>query len=105
MKTLLLIATLSLSTFALAHGGSGEAAGVQPAGDDFYNQKLAQEVTQSSLISAAIQPSAQFEGQSEAQPGSMASNLGGGEDFYNQKLAQELDQSLRTWASIAPSAR
>ena len=105
MRTLLLIAALSLSSFAFAQGWAHEAAATQPAGGDFYNQKLAQEATQSSLTMAAIQPSAQSEDQRESQPGSMASNLGGSNDFYNQKLAKEVDQSLRIRASIAPSAR
>ena len=105
MRTLLLIAALSLSSFAFAQGWRSEAAATQPAGNDFYNQKLAQEATQSSLILAATAPSAQSEDQSESQPGSMASNLGGGDDFYNRKLAKEVDQSLRIKASIAPSAR
>jgi hypothetical protein len=105
MRTLLLIAALSLSSFAFAQGWGSEATAMQPAGNDFYNQKVAQEQIQSSLVLAANQPSAQVEEQSETQPGSMAVNLGAGDDFYNQKLAKEVDQSLRIKASIAPSAR
>lgn len=101
-KLLLIVVTLSLGTFALAQMAGNNSDNSQAAGNDWYNQQLAANIQQFTLIAAATAPSAQAEGQSGALPESMAANVGGqGNDWYNQRLAAEVQDLQRIGAATA----
>ena len=100
MKTLLLIATLSLGTFALAQPMASNMGDAQGAGRDFYNQTVAAQAKHNSLFLAAnalsASPPAQLESLNGSQPGSMAANAGSqstGDDFYNQTIAAQANET------------
>jgi hypothetical protein len=100
MKKLLLIATLSLGTFALAQPMAGNMGDAQGADHDFYNQTVAAQAKHDSLFLAAnalsTLPSAQSESLSGSQPSSMAANAGSqstGDDFYNQTIAAQAKEN------------
>jgi hypothetical protein len=93
MQKLLLIATLSLATFAWAQPMADNMANSQSADSNWYNQKVSQQADLNGrFIDAgrqdALAQSENFNGSDE--PGSMASNAGtqnSGDDFYGQKVA------------------
>lgn len=94
MKKLLLIATFSLGTFALAQPMAGNMDDAQSAGHDFYNQTVAAQAKHNGLFPAAnalsALPTAQSGSWSGTQPGSMALNTGSqsaDEDDYSQTIA------------------
>jgi hypothetical protein len=95
MGKLLLIATLSLGTFAMAQPIATEMSDSQNADQDFYNQTVQQQADLCSRTLAANQLfSANDESQSsmEAQPGSMASDSGSqsaDQDFYSRIVAKQ----------------
>lgn len=101
MRKLLLIATLSLGTFAVAQTAGSNFGDTQSANNDWYNQRLAAAVQMYSHIGAAVAPSS--ESQKGVQPESMASNTGSQEDWYNQKLAAAVQQYSSIEAATAPS--
>jgi hypothetical protein len=104
-KLLLLMVTLSLGTFALAHTAGGDSSfdKSQGASNDWYNQQLSAQVQQFSRIAAA-KPSAIPESQSEALPASMAANAGQGasNDWYNQRLSAQVQEFDRDNSARAP---
>ena len=59
-KLLLIVVTLSLGTFALAQMAGNNSDNSQAAGNDWYNQQLAANIQQFTLIAAATAPSANF---------------------------------------------
>jgi hypothetical protein len=94
MQKLLLIATLSLATFAWARPMADDMANSQSADNDWYNQKVSQQADlNANFIEACRQDAfAQSESiNSSDEPGSMASNAGTQDDsdFYNQKVAMQ----------------
>jgi hypothetical protein len=94
MRKLLLIATLSLGTFACAQTMAGNA---QPADQDVYNQKIAEQtnlyIGGQAANAASVEFSAKSGSWSDTQPGSMASNTGStgsqGADFYNRTIDEQ----------------
>jgi hypothetical protein len=101
MKKLLLIATLSLGTFALAQPMAGNTGDAQGADHNIYNQTVAAQAKHNSAslsakaLSAA--PPAQSESLSGTQPSSMAANAGSqsrGDDFYNQTIAAQAKENI-----------
>lgn len=101
---LIVIATLSLGTFALAQSMDNQGGNAQGA-SDWYNQKLSAQVQDFARIKAALAPSETSFAQGGQQPGSMASNLGEGAnlDWYNQKLSEQVQEFNRINATLAPS--
>ena len=100
MKNILLIATLSLGTFALAHPMASNKGDAQGADHDSYNQTVAAQAKHNSLFVAAnalsASPPAQSESLSGSQPSSMAANAGSqstGDDFYNQTIAAQAKEN------------
>src|ERR1700687_894839 len=96
MRKLLLIATLSLGTFAFAQTMNSKTGDAQPAGNDSYNQKIAAQtklqVAGQAANSASATFSAKSEGSKDAQPGSMASNAGSqnaGDEFYSRHIVAQ----------------
>ena len=94
MQKLLLIATLSLGTFAFAQAMPSNVGEAQPAGHDFYGQIVAAQAKQDSLFLAAnvlsASSPAQPESRSGTQPSSMAANTGSqsaDEDVCNRTIA------------------
>jgi hypothetical protein len=93
MQKLLLIATLTLATFAWAQPMADDMS--QSGDNDWFSQKISQQANLSSnLLDAnrqdALAQTESFNGSEE--PGSMASNAGAqntGEDWYNQKIATQ----------------
>jgi hypothetical protein len=92
MQKLLVIATLSLGTFASAQTMASNMGEAQQADHDFYNQTVTAQAKQNSLVLSASALSASSFADSESQssqkqPSSMASNAGSqstGDDFYQQ---------------------
>jgi hypothetical protein len=100
MMKLLLIATLSLGTFALAQPMTSNMGDAQNADHDFYNQTVAAQAKHNSLFWAAnalsAPPPAQLASLSGSQPGSMAANAGSqstGDDFYNRTIAAQTKEN------------
>ena len=100
MKKLLLIATLSLGTFALAQPMASNMGGAQGADHDFYNQTVAAQAKHNTASLAAntlsAAPPAQSGSLSGTQPSSMAANAGSqsaGDDFYNQTIAAKANET------------
>jgi hypothetical protein len=96
MRKLLLIATLSLATFAWVNTAAGNMADTQRADEASYQQTIAAHADLHSRVQAAIAASAASPGESDrlsgSQPSSMASNAGlqsASEDFYNQTIAAQ----------------
>lgn len=101
MLKLLLIATFTLGTFALAQ--AADNSDKQSAGD-WYNQQLSAQVQQFAQIAAAIAPEATATSESGTPPpASMASNAN--DDWYNQVLAREAEQSALTKAAIGTPSK
>jgi hypothetical protein len=100
MKNILLIATLSLGTFALAQPMASNKGDAQGADHDFYNQTVAAQAEHNSLIVAAnalsASPPAQLESVRGTQPSSMAANAGSqstGDDLCNQTIAAQAKEN------------
>jgi hypothetical protein len=95
MQKLLLIATLSLGTFALAQPMASNTGDAQNADHDLYNQTVAAQAEHNSRHLAARALSALSPADSESwisqdQPSSMASNAGSlstRDDYYNRTIA------------------
>ncbi len=98
MLKLLLIATFTLGTFALAQAAGNN---MQSADNDWYNQHLSAQVQDFDRINAARAPEATAISESGTPlPSSMASNTS--EDWYNQVLAKAVEQFGRVGAAAAP---
>ncbi len=97
MRNILLIATLSLCTFAWAQAANGQ---------DFYNQTVAAQAQQNSFAVAAITQSAAVAAQSEnwnsEQPGSIASNSGA--DFFDATVQSQATLNGLIKAAITQSS-
>ena len=98
MKKLLVIATLSLGTFALAQPMASNTGETQQADHDFYSKTVTAQAKQNGLVLAASAVSASsFESQSgQQQPSSMASNAGSqstGDDFYNKTITAQANEN------------
>ncbi len=91
MQRLLLIATLSLGTVALAQTMASNMGETQRADHDFYSQTVAAQAKQNSLFLAASALSASSPAQrSGTPPSSMAANIGSqsaDEDVCSQTIA------------------
>jgi hypothetical protein len=95
MQKILLIATLSLATFAWAQPMADESGNTQSADEDFYSQKVNEQADLNSgfLDASRLAASAEPQGWSASeQPGSMASNAGSqeiseGGDMYDETVA------------------
>lgn len=100
MKSILLIATLSLGTFASGQTMANNKGDAQRADHDYYNQTVAAQAKHNSFFLAAnavsASPPAQLESLSGTQPSSMAANAGSqstGDDFYNQTIAAQAKEN------------
>lgn len=104
MLKLLLIATFTLGTFALAQAGDNQGA-MQSASDDWYNQQLSAQVQQFEHVNQAV--ASELAINQSAQPQSMASNIGSqnaNNDWYNQVLSKEVELSARQKAFATSTA-
>jgi len=99
MRIILMIATLSLCTFAWAQAADSQ-------GQDFYNQTVAAQAQQNSFAEAAITQSAAVAAQAESwnseQPGSIASNSGA--DFYDATVQSQATLNGLIKAAITQSS-
>jgi len=99
MKNILLIATLSLGTFASGQTMVNNKGDAQGADHDFYNQTVAAQAKHNSLFLAANAVSAspaQLESLSGTLPSSMAANAGSqstGDDLCNQTIAAQAKEN------------
>ncbi len=91
MQKLLLIATLSLGTFAMAQSTASNMGEAQRADHDLYNQIVAAQAKQNSLFLAANALAASSPAQwSGTPPSSMAANVGSRNadvDVFSQTVA------------------
>jgi len=100
VQKLLLIATLSLGTFAMAQTMDSNIGNAQRTDHDSYNQTVAAQAEHNSLFLAAhaISPpsAAQSESWSGTQPSSMAASIGSqsaDEDVYSETIAVQANMN------------
>jgi hypothetical protein len=102
MRNLLLIATLSLATFAWAQpaASDNDMSNNRSADSDFYIQTLASQVDQSTRVNDTLTPSAEAlaaQPESMASPDSMASNTESqnGAGWYDQVVQSQAGLNTR----------
>jgi len=100
VQKLLLIATLSLGTFAMAQTMDSNIGNAQRTDHDFYNQTVAAQAEHNSFFLAAhaISPPspAQSERWSGTHPSSMAANIksqSADEDVYSETIAVQANMN------------
>jgi len=100
VQKLLLIATFSLGTFAMAQTMDSNIGNAQRTDHDVYNQTVAAQAEQNSLFLAANALSASSPAQSgswsSTQPSSMAANVGlpsANEDVYSETIAVQANMN------------
>jgi hypothetical protein len=104
MLKLLLIATFTLGTFALAQAEDIQGNS-QSANNDWYNQHLSAQVQQFEQVNQAV--AAELAIDQSAKPPSMASDSGSqnaSDDWYNQVLSKEVDLFTRQKAFATSTA-